>query len=1494
MTQNDYHPKAAFALFLNQAEHNVENALKEVTKTKEFKKSEQVEDCIKNLTSEQFYLLKRKYFKFLRLEDNSKYFEDDIKGIEKENERQTKILAIKKNILLFLFQRLDNFRNFYSHFYHKPYRCLNDNCDEDNRANIFAIAKGSDEDKYLKQFLEMRFEDAKEFYSEFIHQTPEGFKHKYASNELEHLDLKDEEKKDFKHYQFFNFNKNNNNYYFDNGESKQKRRNFKSTVFLASFFLSKRQINLFINQVKGFKRSADKQAQATREVFTHFCMKTDSDFKSENTDVRFFVDAFTHLSKIPRLAIENFKKENVKIQITYDVLNKTKNIIFIENRLVTGEDEAKEKAKIRLQEIQAKFDKLNVIENVYFEKVSELKTKIDELIKNDVEKIIGSEKYENYKDILVDFAIEDVQIRTSRDRFSEFSLQYIDDFELFKKIKFKVYSGRVFEILHEKKYHSNTTFERNYIRPEKIYSRINEIDKTQTKKDDFDLSPFYIKTKCKEVINVEIYDNAQEPQYFIRDNNVFFEVETKYGKQKGSMSIHELRNLSFAVMQNQKVEDAIIKYLEEYHELLTEILSEKNPTEIIYNIPDKELPKYLLKYLKSETANDENFKKDIINKLEYLKLENEKSELNLPKTRKYEKIRQITRFFNDFIPKYIDQSQHQELEKLLGNFPKSKDKITDFINDYHLNEGWKHNLLNIKTMFSFKSTYNNLDDILTDIYKKNIEWINSKIKKINKTEEIDKVYLEKIGKIINVTKRNYSFERIKQNIEKFLNENIVIPRGFIKKRFFGGKGLSNIIDKKATNEEACTYWDKLEDVYSIAQNATENKREKYKIAKTLNEQRLKDKVLYLMAKKYLEEKITSGKANDLKVSNEIGDILKEGIEINQKIEGKDRVLKFGINEFDRMPSILYDKRLPKILKNYLPHLDKIYLINREKYDAENSIFEPLWDLQDAFQKIDEEQLQVVDAILKKEEEILFEHLSKEAEKIGILPRYVERYINRTTIDKVLNKEEFEKYANKGRYKDNENYQYEEKLDKLILDLLTKNNHIKTETIFRKSNISFTDKNNEACSSIRHYRNAAFHNALPENGTFEDGINIIKHKRKMIEKIKLNNFKCFKETKLEFGKITLLTGANSSGKSSLIDAILSVMQTYNFPLSLDINGKYKEIGGFNQVLHNQIGDFIDIEIDFTNINRTNDVWKIKTKWQKAVNSARPALNSLNSLFIENENKIDLEISQINDFNYELKSQNFENNYTYPKDTKTDILEKSLLGNKDFPIVLLNKNFNYIDSFREEPKGQYKQASAKEKIASNGNGYTQQIAEWEETDIRKLGELTNILKKLKLVHSIKTEKRDDGTFKILIKVHKNSNFATLTNVGYGVSKILPLLVADLQLENHSLLAMSEPEIDLHPSVQADFAEYLAKQTKNNKQYLVETHSEYIINRLRLLISKGELKEEDVKVYFFENNGIETTTHSVKLKKNGQISGAPDSFFETYEVDTINIALNSFEDE
>lgn len=404
--------------------------------------------------------------------------------------------------------------------------------------------------------------------------------------------------------------------------------------------------------------------------------------------------------------------------------------------------------------------------------------------------------------------------------------------------------------------------------------------------------------------------------------------------------------------------------------------------------------------------------------------------------------------------------------------------------------------------------------------------------------------------------------------------------------------------------------------------------------------------------------------------------------------------------------------------------------------------------------------------------------------------------------------------------------------------------------------------------------------------------IINLKKMLLNNIQLKNFKCFRETNIDFGKITLLIGANSSGKSSLIYPLLAVLQTEKFPFYLSPNGSYINMGGFYDVSFQNKNNFIEIILSFKEISyKYKDVVRslgkslIHTNWNKDDKNNLPKISYLRVKTDFIDTYYDETEAVKDGFVDEETGIQFRN-----------ISERKQLHNftsETFAFVNeIKKRTNFIHSFREAPERFYfREAKSKDKIDSTGKGYENQIIEWEEANSEKFKNLVSAMKELKLISNIISEKGESGTFQLKVKIHKNSIAVPLTDVGFGVSKLLPIIVADLQLGNNSLLAISEPEIDLHPSVQADFANYLVKQAnENQKQYLIETHSEYLLNRIRLLIAKGEIKEEDVKVYYFENNGIETITHNVKFQEDGQIVGAPKGFFETYETDIFEIAIKS----
>jgi predicted ATPase len=405
----------------------------------------------------------------------------------------------------------------------------------------------------------------------------------------------------------------------------------------------------------------------------------------------------------------------------------------------------------------------------------------------------------------------------------------------------------------------------------------------------------------------------------------------------------------------------------------------------------------------------------------------------------------------------------------------------------------------------------------------------------------------------------------------------------------------------------------------------------------------------------------------------------------------------------------------------------------------------------------------------------------------------------------------------------------------------------------------------------------------------------------IERLALKNFKCFKEVDVSFSRITLLTGENSSGKSSLIYGILAPIQSINshsnsFPLYLSLNGNYVNMGGgedisFNHNTNNKLGIYLNILTDF-------ETFIFDTNWGFETKNRYPVINHLKmSSRLE---QIELTKDVSNDYIATLNIRNGGiTNSANLRTNNIDDITKEFHGGH--PIVdsffdslhnSLDEEFNFISSFRLHPDRTYYLSKSNNKVDKFGSGYIDQILDWHDRQSDKLNDLVSLLKSVNILHDIRTHKLLGGRFEIKVKVKSKSKWESLADVGFGISQFLPIIVADLQLWDNSTLIMSQPEIHLHPSVQANLGDYLVKQVKEkNKNYIVETHSEYLLNRMRLLIVKGEIQPEDVAIYYFENSIKDgSITHRIEFTKDGQILNAPKGFFETYMIDTMDIALNA----
>ena len=127
--------------------------------------------------------------------------------------------------------------------------------------------------------------------------------------------------------------------------------------------------------------------------------------------------------------------------------------------------------------------------------------------------------------------------------------------------------------------------------------------------------------------------------------------------------------------------------------------------------------------------------------------------------------------------------------------------------------------------------------------------------------------------------------------------------------------------------------------------------------------------------------------------------------------------------------------------------------------------------------------------------------------------------------------------------------------------------------------------------------------------------------------------------------------------------------------------------------------------------------------------------------------------------------------------------------------------------------------------------------------------------------------------------------LIDVGYGVSQALPLLTELLRKDAPSMFLLQQPEVHLHPSAQAALGSLFCNLAGPERQLIVETHSDYILDRVRMDVrdKKTDLRPEDVSILFFESGELEVTIHSLRLDQEGNVRDAPPGYGQFFMDET-----------
>ena len=129
---------------------------------------------------------------------------------------------------------------------------------------------------------------------------------------------------------------------------------------------------------------------------------------------------------------------------------------------------------------------------------------------------------------------------------------------------------------------------------------------------------------------------------------------------------------------------------------------------------------------------------------------------------------------------------------------------------------------------------------------------------------------------------------------------------------------------------------------------------------------------------------------------------------------------------------------------------------------------------------------------------------------------------------------------------------------------------------------------------------------------------------------------------------------------------------------------------------------------------------------------------------------------------------------------------------------------------------------------------------------------------------------------VQVKTGARSTNLMDVGYGISQILPLIVDAQRANSTTVLLLQQPEVHLHPKAQAALGSMIKDWvSKSKKTVVVETHSDYLVDRLRLEVKRGQLSESDLKIFFLEKKGNQTKLHLLTVDSEGNVLNAPDSY-------------------
>jgi predicted ATPase len=363
---------------------------------------------------------------------------------------------------------------------------------------------------------------------------------------------------------------------------------------------------------------------------------------------------------------------------------------------------------------------------------------------------------------------------------------------------------------------------------------------------------------------------------------------------------------------------------------------------------------------------------------------------------------------------------------------------------------------------------------------------------------------------------------------------------------------------------------------------------------------------------------------------------------------------------------------------------------------------------------------------------------------------------------------------------------------------------------------------------------------------------------MLDYIGLENFKAFDDIELSLGGLTVLSGLNGSGKSTVLQAIGVLRQSFdgNFLLNgeLALNGELVEIGTGRDVLY-QGFDKLEIAIA---LSETRQGESISYRWQAPANpdadvlacSARPDRGKLPLLDIFNIG-----------FQF-LRADRITPSVTSPK-SQNAVRQQRFLGAKGEYTAHFLLEFGEQITTAEIVRSSHEGRAGS--LIAQVNAWMQEFSPGVRVEPVPVP-MTDLVR---LVFSYKGEGAAYG------------EPLRPTNVGFGLTHALPVITACLAAEPGTVLVVENPEAQLHPRGQASMGRLLALTAANHVQVIVESHSDHVLNGIRLAVKEGLLVPRQAKLHFFSRKPGEPSSYETpELTREGRLSYWPAGFFDQWE--------------